>query len=176
MNLKTMTKLFGAYLLGLGFLICTTMSPALANTWEFREGRSPKGLHQMSMWVTMHEFGLTINCDESGWDTSKVRLMFFGPPLPRLNGEDGQTESFILQFRQSDLDHYSKSWNVYYYDGGPGDQAWIGDLEVDEEFISALASATSIEISNTDLELIYEFPGKGTSVGANEIEKVCGIR
>mgnify|MGYP000023509874 CR=1 FL=1 len=109
--------------------LCAAICPASAQSWQVVSHDSPRDVQsvmQLSSWVQMHEFLLELNCDENSRDAGSVHLMFAGPPLPRLNGQDGQTETLVLEFEQSDLNHYQVNWEVYYFDGGPGDQAWLG--------------------------------------------------
>ncbi|WIY24474.1 hypothetical protein [Parasedimentitalea psychrophila] len=152
-----------------------TGSAAFAQSWMATDSRNPMGLHSLSLSVQKHEFALQIGCDESGQETRQLKMMFFGPALPRLYGTDGQTETLLLHFTQASEPSYTIEWDVYYFDGGLGDQAWIGDLTVNAHFLREFSQAIDIEILNSDLELIYRFPAKGSSMGANEIWQVCGI-
>lgn len=155
--------------------VLATGSTALAQSWNAIESRNPMGLHSLSLSVQKHEFALQIGCDESGQETRQLKMMFFGPTLPRLYGTDGQTETLLLHFTQASEPSYTFEWDVYYFDGGLGDQAWIGDLTVNEHFLYEFSQAIDIDILNSDLELIYRFPAKGTGAGVKNIWQVCGI-
>ena len=155
--------------------VLATGSTALAQSWKVTESRNPMGLHSLSLSVRKHEFALQIGCDESGQETRQLKMMFFGPTLPRLYGTDGQTETLLLHFTQASEPSSTFEWDVYYFDGGLGDQAWIGDLTVNEHFLREFSKAIDIKILNSDLELIYRFLAKGTGAGVKEIWKVCGI-
>jgi hypothetical protein len=155
--------------------VLATGSTAFAQSWKTTESRNPMGLPSLALSVQRHEFALPIVGDESGQETRQLKMMFFGPTLPRLYGTDGQTETLLLHFTQASEVSHTFEWDVYYFDGGLGDQAWIGDLTVNEHFLHEFAQAIDIEILNSDLELIYRFPAKGTGVGVKEIWQICGI-
>ncbi|MEP2717028.1 hypothetical protein [Pseudophaeobacter sp.] len=160
------TALFALMLLPL------TVQPAQAQSWSGTDWRSPRGLHSASISVQKNEFGLAINCDETAQVTRILRLLFSGPALPRLYGRDGQEETLLLSF---DEGAHTREWQVYYFDGGLGDQAWIGELGSTDEALSALANAQTVSILNTDRELIYVFPAKGTSAGVQLLRETCGL-
>ncbi|MGR3617023.1 MAG: hypothetical protein ACU0BB_13390, partial [Paracoccaceae bacterium] len=63
----------------------------------------------------------------------------------------------------------------YYYDGGLGDQAWIGDLEINSAFLDAFSKAEHVNILNLENELIYLFHARGAATGARDITRICGI-
>lgn len=98
--------------------------------------------------------------------------MFSGPALPRLYGTDGQQERLLLSF---DGSSHSREWDVYYYDGGLGDQAWIGMLHITQDTLNALSAAQAVTILNTDQELIYRFPATGTFLGVRRLKDACGL-
>lgn len=156
-------------------IIVVGVNVVAAQAWQATASRSPQGLHSLSLVVQQHEFALQISCDESGYETHQLKMIFFGPALPRLYGTDGQTETLLLHFTQGSAPSDIFEWGAYYYDGGLGDQAWIGDLTVNERFLREFSKAKHIDILNSELELIYRFPAKGTASGVSEIWQVCGI-
>lgn len=145
---------------------------ALSQTWTGSDWRSPQGLHSATIAVQKHEFGLQISCNESAQESRVLRLQFSGPALPRLHGIDGQKETLALSF---DDGAHTREWQVYYFDGGLGDQAWIGELQSTGETLAALSNAHTISILNLDKELIYLFPAKGTSKGVQLLRDTCGL-
>lgn len=101
--------------------------------------------------------------------------MFAGPAVPRLYGTDGQEETLLLSFNMPDGSARIRKWNVYYFDGGLGDQAWLGELKVGGKMLDAFSGAKDIAILNTDKELIYNFPAKGSAAGAKLMREACGV-
>lgn len=148
---------------------------AFSQVWKAHESRTPQGLHALSLLVQQHEFALQLTCDETGQETDRMKVMFFGPTLPRLYGTDGQTETLLLHFGQAAEATKPFVWKVHYFDGGVGDQAWIGDIAVTERFLQEFSKAADIDILNSDLDLVYRFPAKGTALGVDDIRQVCGV-
>lgn len=146
--------------------------PALSQAWTGSAWRSPQGLHSASIVVQKHEFGLQIDCDESAQESRALRLQFSGPALPRLYGSDGQETTLLLSF---DDGAHRREWQVYFFDGGLGDQAWIGELLSTDETLAALSNARSVSILNLEEELIYLFPAEGTSEGVQLLRETCGL-
>mgnify|MGYP000173506354 CR=1 FL=1 len=155
--------------------VLASANTALSQAWVANESRTPQGLHALTLSVQQHEFALQMSCDESGQETGQLKIMFFGPSLPRLYGTDGQTETLLLHFGQVAKTTSPFVWEAYYFDGGAGDQAWIGDITAPTGFLHEFSEASEIDILNSDLDLIYRFPAKGTALGVNDIWKVCGI-
>lgn len=162
--------LFGASLV---IVICS--SAAKAQSWSGNDWMSPMGLHTASISVQKHEFSLQISCDESAQENLKLSFMFAGPALPRLYGTDGQEETLLLSFVMPGSPALNRRWNAYYYDGGLGDQAWLGDVKSDEKLLVAFSRAQTISILNMNEELIYRFPAKGTSVATKLLRDTCGL-
>ena len=154
-------------------VLCSTF--ANAQSWQGHDEMSPQGLHSATLTVQKHEFALSISCNETAAETSILNLMFFGPSLPRLYGTDGQEETLLISFNRPNDTSLIRKWEVYYYDGGLGDQAWMGKLEADNQMLDAFSGAQDISLLNTDRELIYEFPAKGTSAGTALLRQTCGV-
>jgi hypothetical protein len=148
---------------------------ASAQSWVGKDWRSPLGLHTASIAVKKHEFALQITCNEAAQESLKLSLVFSGPALPRLYGTDGQEETLLLSFDASESTSIMREWNAHYFDGGIGDQAWLGDTESDNEMLDAFSRAKTISILNVDKELIYRFPAKGTSAGTKLLRDTCGL-
>lgn len=155
-----------------GFL---SVASADAQVWSGTEERSQQGLHTATLFVQMHEFALQITCNETAAENGRLDLMFVGPALPRLYGTDGQEETMLLSFGMFDGSTVTRGWNAYYYDGGLGDQAWLGGLMADGAMLDAFAAAREVALLNTDKELIYVFPAKGTAAGAKLLRQTCGV-
>lgn len=152
-----------------------SVSSGHAQSWKTYQEQTPLGLHAVTMVIQKHEFALQVGCDETAQKSRQLHLQFFGPALPRLYGEDGQTETLMVHLTAPSTPPHIKNWEVYYFDGGLGDQAWIGKLAADDAFLHALAGASDIELRNLEQELIYSFPANGTSAGVSKMQRICGI-
>ncbi len=156
-------------------LSCLPFSSAQAQSWESNDWRNPQGLHTLSATVVQDQFALEISCNESGAETNELKLMFLGPPLPDLPGTDGQQETLVVSLKQPDGSTFQIKWPAYYFDGGPGDQAWLGAIQGSPVFTQAFASAQTIELLNERQDVTYSFPAKGTKAASQMFWSVCGI-
>ncbi|MBZ0218729.1 MAG: hypothetical protein K8F25_19385 [Fimbriimonadaceae bacterium] len=150
-------------------------SGALAQEWKSTSGTNPQGLESSSMSTQLHEFGMEFYCDEHDSDDNRLGLKFTGPPLPRLYGEDGDTAKLSLLFTRRGGVLYREVWDAYYFDGGAGDQAWLGSINAGKSELDALASALKLDILNQDAELVYSFETKGTAASVAKIREVCKL-
>jgi hypothetical protein len=166
-----MKNLFWKTLAFVSLTICA--SGVNAQEWESSKGKNHQNLDTASMWISKHEFGLEFHCDANDGPSKKLNAKFLGPALPRLYGEDGDTAklSFLFTLRGGVL--IREAWEPYYFDGGPGGQAWLGSVHFGETELNALARAQKLEILNQDGELVYEFGTKGTSAAVTKLRQVC---
>lgn len=148
---------------------------AQAEEWRTHSGTNPRGLESASMSTQLHEFGLQFNCDEHDWQDYRLAVMFSGPPLPRLDGDDGDTAKLTLLFTRKSGEQFREVWEAYYFDGGPGDQAWLGSINAGKPVLDALASAVKLDIVNKNSDLIYSFETIGTAVGVAKFREVCKL-
>lgn len=148
---------------------------AVSQSWTGHEKRSPLGLHTATLIVQMHEFSFQISCDESAAESGMLNLMFFGPALPRLYGTDGQEETLLLSFNASDGTSVIREWDAYYFDGGLGDQAWLGGVKADNKMLVAFSEASEVALLNKERELVYRFPAQGTAAGTRLLQATCGV-
>lgn len=148
-------------------------SSVYAETWKSSQGINPQGLSAGSMHVEMHEFALIVECNEETGTRNQFKMMFFGPGLPRLFGEDGQEEKLSILFILGSGVLVRQAWQAYYFDGGPGDQAWIGNIQLSEFDINAFARASNVQILNVDGDLVYEFGANGTSAAIKSLKGAC---
>lgn len=148
---------------------------ANAQSWRVNDGVSPLGVRTATLFVQKHEFAFRITCNETAAESGMLNLMFFGPTLPRLYGTDGQEKTLLLSFNMPDDTSLIQKWDAYYFDGGLGDQAWIGGVKASNRMLNAFSAATDISLLNTDHELIYVFPAKGTAAGTKQLRDTCGI-
>ncbi|MEW7008147.1 hypothetical protein [Lentilitoribacter sp. EG35] len=148
---------------------------AHAQEWQMHTGYEENGAEFASMSVRVHEFAMEFYCDEHDWQDYRLGAKFYGPPLPRLNGLDGATAklSFLFTLRGGVL--VRELWEPQYRDGGARDQVWVGSIHAGKSEIDALAGALKLDILNTDGELVYSFPTKGTAAGVAHIRKFCKI-
>ncbi|WP_375699796.1 hypothetical protein [Pseudophaeobacter sp. TrK17] len=156
-------------------LSCLPISSAQAQSWESNDWRNPQGLHALSVTVVQDQFALEISCTESAAETNELNLMFLGTPLPELMGTDGQEETLLVSLKQPDGSTFQIKWPAYYFDGGSGDQAWLGAIQGSSVFIQAFASAQTVELLNEDQAVAYSFPAKGTQAASQMFWSVCGI-
>lgn len=157
---------------GIGILFA---AGANAQTWNMHDEVSPQGLHTATLSVQKHEFAFNISCNETAAESGILNLMFFGPALPRLYGTDGQEKTLLLSFNLPDETSFIQKWDAYYFDGGLGDQAWMGEMKASNNMLDAFSAATDISLLNTDQELIYGFPAKNTAAGTKLLRDTCGI-
>lgn len=155
----------------LAVVVCS--STTIAQSWSGNDFVSPMGLHIGSISVQKHEFGLQISCTKSDQKNLKLSFMFAGPALPRLYGTDGQEKTLLLSFDVPGSNAFIRKWDAYYFDGGLGDQAWLGDVKSDDKMLDAFSSAKTVSILNMDEELIYRFPAKGTAAGTKLLRDTC---
>jgi hypothetical protein len=155
--------------------IAVYCSSVVAQEWQTGKSKTYQGLDATSMWVSKHEFGLDFYCDESNGQDQRLSVKFLGPVLPRLYGEDGDTAKLSLLFTLRGGVLHREAWPAYYFDGGPGDQAWLGSIHAGTAELNALSRALKLEILNQDGESVYSFPTKGTSVGVTKIHRVCRL-
>ncbi|MGJ8527250.1 hypothetical protein [Maritalea sp.] len=148
---------------------------AQAEEWRVSSGKNPAGQNYVAMRTKMHEFALEFQCDEHDWQDNRLGVKFIGPALPRLYGEDDETAKLSLLFTMRGGVLYRESWDAYYFDGGLGDQAWLGSINAGKSELDALARATKLEILNPDSEVVYRFGTKGTSAGVAKIREVCKL-
>lgn len=148
-------------------------SGAFAQEWQTSSGPNPQGLEAASMFVQKHEFAMEFHCDEHDWEDHRLSVKFIGPALPRLSGEDGDEAKLSLLFTLRDGVLYREVWNAYYFDGGLGDQAWLGNINAGKSEFNALARAMKLDILNQDGELVYSFGTKGTAAGAAVLSQTC---
>jgi hypothetical protein len=158
-------------------LIVATLTVCASGThaqeWKSSKGKNYQDLDTASMWVSKHEFGLEFSCDANDGPKRQLKAKFLGPALPRLYGEDGDTAklSFLFTLRGGVL--IREAWEPYYFDGGLGDQAWLGPVRFGETELNALARAQKLDILNQDGELVYEFGTKGTSAAIAKLRQAC---
>jgi hypothetical protein len=157
----------------LAVAMCST--PVDAQSWQTTDEVTHSGRHSVNLVVQKHEFSFHITCDDTAEKNGQLAMMFAGPALPRLYGTDGQEETLILSFDTPDKISYTEEWSVYYYDGGLGDQAWLGGLQVNKKMLDAFSGAQEFAILNMDMEQIYRFPAKGTAVGVARILNICWL-
>jgi hypothetical protein len=158
------------------FTIIFMLSPVLfahAQEWKTHESTGYKNAKQVSMSGWLHEFGMEFHCDEHDWQDNRLGVKFFGPTLPRLYGKDGDKATLSLLFTRRGGVLYREVFDAYYFDGGLGDQAWLGSINAGKSELDALASALKLDILNQDAELVYSFATKGTAVGVAKIRNIC---
>jgi len=162
--------------MGKAVLIATLVicaSGASAQEWRSNSSKTPRGLEAASMRVQKFEFAMEFHCDEHDWEDHRLGVKFFGPALPRLYGEDGDTAKLSLLFTLRDGVLYREPFDSYYFDGGLGDQAWLGSINAGASELNALARALKLDILNQDSEVVYSFGTKGTAAGVAVLRQTC---
>lgn len=154
-------------------LLCTSF--VQATEWQTISGENPAGKKFVSMNIQQDKFALEFHCDESDWQDNRLGVKFFGPPLPNLDEEDGATAKLSFLFSRRDGVLYREAWEPYYFNGGPGDQAWLGTINAGKSELDALAAALKLDILNVDAELLYSFETVGTAAGVRAIREVCKL-
>lgn len=168
-----MKRLLAKTLIVASLTVCS--GAAQSEEWTAFEGTKPQGLDTASMWVSKHEFGLEFSCDAKDGPKQQLNAKFLGPALPRLYGEDGDTAELSFLFTDRHGARLRIPWEPYYFDGGLGDQAWLGPVRFDQSALDALARAVELEIQNEDRERVYAFGTKGTFAAAAIVRRVCGF-
>ncbi len=146
---------------------------AQADSWQSSTSKNPQGYNSGSMWVTKHEFALVFECDARDGPKNKLGVKFHGPALPRLYGKDGDTAKLSLLFTLRGGVLVRDAWEPYFFDGGPGDQAWLGSIRAGETELNALSRALKLDILNKDGDLVYTFGTKGTSKAVAKLRQAC---
>lgn len=166
------------YLVRIFFIIVLNLGPAQlaqAQEWKVHESIGYKDTKQVSITSRLHEFAMEFYCDEHDWQDNRLGVKFFGPTLPRLYGQDGDTAKLSLLFTRRGGVLYREVFEAYYYDGGLGDQAWLGSINAGKSELDALASAVKLDILNKEAELVYSFSTKGTAAGVAKIRALCKV-
>lgn len=148
-------------------------SAASAQEWRSNSSKTPRGLEAASMRVQKFEFAMEFHCDEHDWEDHRLGVKFFGPALPRLYGKDGDTAKLSLLFTLRDGVLYREPFDSYYFDGGLGDQAWLGSINAGGSELNALARALKLDILNQDSQVVYSFGTKGTAAGVAVLRQTC---
>ncbi len=166
-----MNHLLAKLLIVASLIVCS--GAAQSEEWKSFEGKNPRGLDTASMWVSKHEFVLEFSCDAKDGPKQQLNAKFLGPALPRLYGEDGDTAnlSFLLTDRHGA--RLRILWDPYYFDGGLGDQAWLGPVRFDQTALDALARAVELEIQNEERNRVYAFGTTGTFSAAAIVRHAC---
>ncbi|MEP2986052.1 MAG: hypothetical protein ABJP08_22620 [Roseibium sp.] len=122
-----------------------------------------------------HEFAFEFYCDGNDWEDNRLGVKFFAISLPRLYAQDDADASLSLRFLLSGGTDYQEPLDAHYFDGGPGDQAWLGSINAGKFELDALAASRRLDILNQDGELAYTFGTKGTASGVAAIPKHCKL-
>ena len=148
---------------------------AYANEWRTTAAKDVNGLQHANMRTELHEFALEFSCDGNDWEDNRLRVKFFTTSLPRLYAKDDASARLSLLFTLSGSAVYRERLDVHYFDGGPGDQAWLGSINAGKSGLDALAAARRLDILNPDGEVAYTFGTKGTAIGVAAIRKHCKL-
>lgn len=166
-----MKNIFRKTIIVAALTMCAT--GAQADSWQSSTSKNPQGYNSGSMWVTKHEFALVFECDARDGPKNKLGVKFYGPALPRLSGQDGDTAKLSLLFTLRGGVLIRDAWEPYFFDGGPGDQAWLGSIRAGNTELNALSRALKLDILNKDGELVYRFGTKGTSKAVAKLRQAC---
>ncbi len=148
---------------------------ANANEWSTTAGKTARGLAYANMRTEFHEFALEFHCDENDWEDNRLGVKFFAISLPRLYAQADTTARLSLFFTLSGGAVYRERLDAHYFDGGQGDQVWLGTINAGKSELDALAAARSLDILNQDGEVAYSFAAKGASIGVAAIRKHCKL-
>ena len=146
-----------------------------ANEWTTKFGKDVNGLAFANMRTEMHEFAFEFYCDGNDWEDNRLGVKFFAISLQRLYAQDDADASLSLRFLLSGGTDYQERLDAHYFDGGPGDQAWLGSIKAGKSGLDALAASRRLDILNQDGELAYTFGTKGTAIGVAAIRKHCKL-
>ncbi len=150
-----------------------SVSISWAEEWQSSTGKNPRNIESASMWISKQEFGFEFFCSANDREDRLLGVKFLGPALPRLYGKDGDTAKLSLLLTLQGGVLHREAWEAYYFDGGLGDQAWLGSIHAGETELNAVARALKFDILNEDGEIVYTFGTSGTAVGIVQIRQTC---
>jgi hypothetical protein len=155
-------------------LTCLSL-PASANQWTVTSGTDTQKSRYASMSIHQDDILLELSCTERGQVNSTLSMTLLTPSLPNLQAHDDAKAKLIFEFTLNDGSSFETYVASHYFDGGPGDQAWVGKLAASPSSIDALAAATSVKVRAPDRTPVLSFSAKGTAKGARAIRDYCGI-
>lgn len=123
-----------------------------ANEWRTTAAKDVNGLQHANMRTELHEFALEFSCDGNDWEDNRLRVKFFTTSLPRLYAKDDASARLSLLFTLSGGAVYRERLDAHYFDGAPGDQAWLGSINAGKDGLDALAASRRLDILNQDGE------------------------
>lgn len=156
--------------------LLTLVSGTRAEEWAASTGKNPRNIESATMWISKYEFGFEFFCSANDSEDGLLGAKFFGPALPRLYGQDGDTAKLSLLMTMHGGVLHREEWDAYYFDGGLGDQAWLGPIHAGEAELNAIARALKFDILNEQGELVYSFGTKGTAAGIAQIRQTCHFK
>jgi hypothetical protein len=156
------------------FISVSAMS-AVAQGWRVKSGTDSRENDYAYMSIKQGGHMLSLSCDSRNKDDSKLQFKLFVPSLPTLFAEDGVEAPLSLKFVLPGGGQVTQIVDTYYFDGGPGDQAWLGKFSTDHASLNSLAAAKEILIVNPEGKTVLSFPAAGTSQGVRQIRQMCRI-
>ncbi|SDQ13334.1 hypothetical protein [Pseudovibrio sp. Tun.PSC04-5.I4] len=147
--------------------------PALSSEWLTETGSDRNGRDYVNIRVMDADYNLSLSCDAR--EDSRVFFQLMVASLPHLFAQDGMTANLKLRFSLPGGGEYEDSISVYYFDGGPGDQAWQGTFPASYTTLNVFANALIIELLNPEGTLLFLLPTKGMSLGVDAIRRQCAI-
>jgi hypothetical protein len=156
------------------FISVSAMS-AVAQEWDVNSGTDSRGNDFAYMSIKLGGHLLSLSCDSRNKDDSNLQFKLFVPSLPTLFAEDGVEAPLSLKFVLPGGGQVTQIVDTYYFDGGPGDQAWLGKFSTDHASLNSIAAAKEILIMNPEGKTVLEFPATKTSLGVKKIRQMCQI-
>lgn len=160
------------------FLVLFPLPSAVAqdaSVWVTKVGTDNRGLEYANVSIKKDELSLSLSCDTR--DTENVQLSFLlhTPSVPMLFAEDDLEETLTLRFVMLDKSVFDQPVMAHYFDGGPDDQAWVGNISGVQPVINAMMNAEGVLLLNPEQHVVFELSNDGLADGGEAIHQECQV-
>lgn len=159
----------------LGVCLACVSSPTWANQWAVASGKNTQQVRHANMVIQQGQISLSLSCTEQDKSSAQLGMTLLTPSLPKLKARDDAETTLIMEFTLKDGSSFQSYIKAHYFDGGPGDAAWLGKLDARPSTIDRLGEANSVNILGPDNAQVLSFSARGTARGAQAIREYCGI-
>lgn len=157
-------------------VVLTLTGPSSASAgWLVSAGISTKGDRYAQIHIQQGDVTLFLVCDQRNLETQDLYFKLFTASMAGLPAQDNDEAVLTLQFQLPGGGTHGEQIPAWYFDGGSGDQAWMGRVQADAAMLDAFGAAGEVSILNPEGTAILRLPASGPAAGAKAIREQCGV-